>query len=129
MENLFIMASRNKYRFNYKGQQSVDDLWDMGLDALDSIYKSLNKELKNSNEESLLNTKTKATEETEAKIEIIKYIVATKQAEARAKVDAKAKREKLAKLYELKERLENKTMENMTVDEIQNMIKAEEAGM
>lgn len=126
--NIFEIAARMKYRFTYKGQLSVEDLWDLSLEALDTIFKNLNKEIKASAEESLLNTKTKQTEETENKIEIIKYIVTTKQAEAKARLDAKAKREKLAKLYELKERAENKTLENMSVAEIDNMIKQEEAG-
>lgn len=126
--NIFEIAVRMKYRFTYKGQLSVEDLWDLSLEALDTIFKNLNKEIKASAEESLLNTKTKQTEETENKIEIIKYIVTTKQAEAKARLDAKAKREKLAKLYELKERAENKTLENMSVAEIDNMIKQEEAG-
>ncbi len=126
---MFEIATRMKYRFTYKGQLSVEDLWDLSLEALDTIFKNLNKEIKASAEESLLNTKTKATEEIENKIEIIKYIVVTKQAEAKARLDAKAKREKLAKLYELKERAENKTLENMSVAEIENMIKQEEAGM
>lgn len=128
MENLFIKASRLKLRFNYKGNQTVDDLWDLPLTTLDSIFKDLNKKVKAQAEESLLNTKSKEDEVTELAIEIVKYIVATKQAEANAKLDAKAKREKLAKLYELKERIENKTLENMTIAEIDNMIKQEEAG-
>ncbi len=126
--NIFEIATRMKYRFTYKGQLSVEDLWDLSLEALDTIFKNLNKEIKASAEESLLNTKTKQTEETENKIEIIKYIVTTKQAEDKARLDAKAKREKLAKLYELRERAENKTLENMSVAEIDNMIKQEEAG-
>lgn len=125
---MFEIATRMKYRFTYKGQLSVEDLWDLSLEALDTIFKNLNKEIKASAEESLLNTKTKATEEIENKIEIIKYIVVAKQTEAKARLDAKAKREKLAKLYELKERAENKTLENMSVAEIENMIKQEEAG-
>ena len=43
-ENIFEMATRNKYRFPYKGMISVEDLWDLNQTQLDSIYKALNKE-------------------------------------------------------------------------------------
>ena len=40
MNALFVMATRGKYRFPFKGQISVEDLWDLSVKNLDSIFKS-----------------------------------------------------------------------------------------
>ena len=56
-KNIFEVATREKFRFNFKGLISVEDLWVLSVENLDFIFKGLNKELKQVNEESLLNTK------------------------------------------------------------------------
>ena len=75
---LFETATRNKMRFPFRGMISVEDLWDLSLTNLDSVFKTLNAEAKKSEEESLLETKSKENEELSNKIEIVKYIVNTK---------------------------------------------------
>lgn len=77
-ENLFESATRSKMRFPFKGMISVEDLWDLSLTNLDSVFKSLNAEVKKFEEESLLHTKSKEDEEISNKIEIVKYIVNVK---------------------------------------------------
>ena len=52
--NIFELASNMKFRFPYKGIISTEDLWDLNLDQLDAVYKILNKDVKKSQEESLL---------------------------------------------------------------------------
>ncbi|WP_243033922.1 hypothetical protein [Clostridium sp. AF50-3] len=52
------MAARCKYRFPYRGNISVEDLWDLPVKALDGIFKTLNAEVKQSQEESLLENKS-----------------------------------------------------------------------
>ena len=95
MNTLFVMATRCKFRFPFKGQISVEDLWDLSVKNLDTIFKALNAEAKQAKEESLLATKSAADAELEAKIEIIKYIVAVKQEEAKQKATAAANKEQL----------------------------------
>ena len=63
--NIFEYAVRNKVRFPFKGMISVEDLWDLSLTNLDSIYKTLNKQIKQNDEESLLSTKTNIDTELE----------------------------------------------------------------
>ena len=72
---LFINATRANYQFPFRGMINVIDLWDLSLTNLDSVFKTLNAEVKKSEEESLLNTKSKEDEEISNKIEIVKYIV------------------------------------------------------
>ena len=124
MEQLFIKASRLKLRFNYKGSQSVDDLWDLPLTALDSIFKDLNKKVKAQAEESLLNTRSKEDELTEMAIEIIKFVVATKQAENKAKVDAQERKQKIQRLLEIKDKKQNESLESMSLEDIDKTIAA-----
>ena len=75
MEKMFEYATRNKVRFPFKGLISVEDLWDLSLTNLDSIYKTLNKQVKQSEEESLLNTKATVDKELDVQIAIVKHIV------------------------------------------------------
>ena len=56
-ENLIESATRSKMRFPFKGMISVEDLWDLSLTNLDSVFKTLNAEVKKFEEESLLHTK------------------------------------------------------------------------
>ena len=56
-EDRFEIASRVKPRFNHTGLISVEDLWDVPLEAIDGIFKQLNKEAKELKEESLLTKK------------------------------------------------------------------------
>ena len=87
--NIFEVATRQKYRFPYKGSISVEDMWDLPVTELDSIFKTLNAKAKQAQEESLLESKTKEDEETAIKIQIVRHIVGMKQAEAQAREKAK----------------------------------------
>lgn len=85
VENIFEYATRNKVRFQFKGQILVENLWDLSLANLDSIYKELNKQSKHSEEESLLNIKTQEDELLNVQIAIVKHIVSVKLAEKEAR--------------------------------------------
>ena len=56
-ENIFEKALRLKVRFEYKGSIGVEDLWDLGLESLNSIYKSLSILARQANEDGLLNVR------------------------------------------------------------------------
>ena len=86
---LFETATRNKMRFPFRGMVSVEDLWDLSLTNLDSVFKTLNAEAKKSEEESLLETKSKENEELSNKIEIVKYIVNIKLEEKKTRENAR----------------------------------------
>ena len=122
MENIFEIATRTKMRFPFKGQISVEDLWDLSVKDLDAIYKTLNAQAKKSQEESLLTTKTKEDETISVQIEIVKYIVTTKLAEAEAvkkSIELKEKKQKIMKIMSAKQ---DEALHNMSVDELQKML-------
>ena len=81
MENLFAIATREKYRFTQSalpGRLSVEDLWNLSshsLNVVDDIHKELKKQQKNKNEDSLLVKQSAADNVLDNKVEIVKYIV------------------------------------------------------
>ncbi len=101
VENIFEFASRHRLRFSYKGSISTEDLWNLSLTELDSIFKTLNKQFKTSQEESLLETKSEENKVLEVKIAIVKYIVAAKQKEAEEKLQAEERKKRKQKIMEV----------------------------
>lgn len=120
--NLFEVATRNNYQFPFRGLINVIDLWDLSLTNLDSVFKVLNAEVKKSEEESLLNTKSKEDEELYNKIEIVKYIVGVKLAEKEAKEDEKKNREMKQRLLAIKAKRQNEALENLSDEDLDRAI-------
>lgn len=119
---LFELATRNKMRFPFRGMISVEDLWDLSLTNLDSVFKTLNAEAKKSEEESLLNTKSKEDEEISNKIDIVKYIVNVKLEEKRAREDARKNAEMKQRLLEIKAKRQDAALENMSDEDLDKML-------
>lgn len=114
---LFINATRANYQFPFRGMINVIDLWDLSLTNLDSVFKTLNAEVKKSEEESLLNTKSKEDEELYNKIEIVKYIVGVKLDEKKRE-DAKKNAEMRQRLLEIKAKRQDAKLENMSDEDL-----------
>lgn len=117
-KNLFEIATRNNYQFPFRGMINVIDLWDLPLTNLDSVFKTLNAEIKKSEEESLLNTKSTEDEEISNKINIVKYIVSVKLAEKKAREDNKKNAEMRQRLLEIKAKREDAALENLSDEEL-----------
>jgi hypothetical protein len=116
--NIFELASRNKTRFAYKGSVSAEDLWDLGVQDLDKIFKALNKNLKAADGESLLGTKNKADTEIDLQIAIVRRIVEVKLAEMAAReaeADRRVKRQKILRIMSTKqdEALQARSIEDL----------------
>lgn len=120
--NLFEVATKNKMRFPYRGSISVEDLWDLSLTALDSVFKTLNAQVKQSKEESLLSTKSKEDEVLENQIEIVKYIVSVKLSEKAAREDALEKKEKKQKIMQIMATKQDEALQNASMEDLQKML-------
>lgn len=120
--NLFEVATRESYLFPFKGMINVIDLWNLSLTNLDSVFKTLNAEVKKSEEESLLNAKTKEDEELTNKIEIIKYIVNKKLAEKEARENEKKNKEKRQRILEIKAKRQDEALENMSDEDLDKLL-------
>ncbi len=120
--NIFETATRSKFRFPYKGTITVEDLWDLPLTALDSIYKQLNKQMKQSQEDSLLETKSSEDVVLDTKIAIIKHIVAVKKQEIADRALEKERKEKRQKIMAIMEARDEKALENASDETLKKML-------
>lgn len=131
MENIFIEASKKKYRFDFRGMIFVEDLWDLGLEDLNTIFKNLSAQLKaQKSEESLLETaKNECVETLENKIAIIKYIADVKKNEIQKRQNAKAAHDRYNKIMEIIEEKSNAELQDKSLDELKAMAMSAKAEM
>ena len=122
VENIFEYATREALRFPYKGMQSVEDLWQLSVKELDSIYKTLNKQVKQSEEESLLSTKVSVDTELEVQISIVKHIVSVKLAEKEAAEKASAKKAQKQKIMSIIATKQDEALQNSSIDDLKKML-------
>ena len=121
-ENIFEMATRNKYRFPYKGMISVEDLWDLNQTQLDSIYKALNKEVKANQEDSVMFSQTQTDLDLQAKIEIVRHIYTTKEQDAARRTAAAENAAKKRRILEILEQKQEDSLKNKSEDELLKML-------
>jgi ribosomal protein L29 len=119
---MFEYALRHKFRFQFKGVITVEDLWDLSIEDLDTLYKSLRKQLKNSEEESLLAKKNPDDEILSRKIDIVKYIFETKQAEANMKLLEKARKEQRQKIMSIMAAKQDEELQGKSLEDLQKML-------
>jgi len=120
---MFEKATRRKLRFNLRGNCSVEDLWDVKLETLDTLYMTLESELKSKKgASSLLSTKNTESEELALKINIIKHIVSVRLKEideAKNLVEKKQKKQRILKILDEKQ---NESLKSMSEDELKKLI-------
>ena len=129
MDNLFLQATREKFRFeSSKGDLSVEQLWDLPLTSrtgfdLDTVAKAVNANLKSSNEESFVNVSNNpAVSRLQAQLEVVKAIIEVKLVQAEA---TKKRAEKAAERQRLMEVLHSKKdqeLQGLSVEEIERRL-------
>lgn len=122
VENIFEYATRNKLRFPFKGSISVEDLWDLSVTDLDNIFKSLNAQVKLSQEESLLAKKSKKDETLSIQIDIVKHIVSVKLDEADARRNEAENAAKRQKIMQIIEEKKDEKLQNSSIEELNKML-------
>ncbi len=125
MENKFIKASQSKLRFETnRGMITTEDLWAMPLTSrtgfdLDTVAKHVNKQLRETEEESFVKPASTGNVDMTLRLEILKFVIEVKVEEAEKKKSAKEKKEKKAKILEMMERKQDAALEGKTLDELQ----------
>lgn len=122
MTDIWIEGLKNKFRFEFKGLISIEDLFDLNLADLDVIYKSLKKEEKDLQGDSLLdNDENPKVREVEVKIEIVKAIFGMKQAEIARAERALANKAQKDKILAIIEDKENQELSEKSIDELKEI--------
>ena len=121
---MFEAATREKMRFPFRGLVSVEDLWHLSVTNLDSVFKTLNSQVKKAQEESLLATKSAEDEKLLMQIEIVKHIVTVKQSEAANRANEKETREKKQKIMEILADKQDTALKNMSEEELLKMLES-----
>lgn len=122
MDKMFELATRAKLRFPFKGSVSVEDLWDLGVKDLDSIFKALNSRVKAAQEDSLLAAKTTEDEVLSTQIAIVRYIVETKLHEAEVAKRAKETSERKQKIMAIIADKRDEALRSASVEELEAML-------
>lgn len=118
--SMFEIATRKKYRFPFRGLISTEDLWDLTLEQLDTVYKTLNKQVQTEEETSLM-TQSTTDETTLNMIEIVKHIFTTKQEEANARKMAAKNAEKKKRILEVIAQKQDESLMKMSVADLQKL--------
>lgn len=115
---MFESATKNKLRFKApNGLVTSEDLWDLPLTQLDTIAKSLRKELREEDDSFIDNSKSNVL--LELKFEVVKRVIAVKLEEREA---AQLKRSNAAKKQKILEVLEEKktgVLHDMSVEDLE----------
>lgn len=122
MSDMFEKAVKGKYRFPYKGQIAVEDLYDLPLGSLDTVFKTLNAEVKKTDEESLLQTKSEEDDILATKIEIVKYIFNEKLEDKKNRQEAAERKEKKQKIMQIIATKQDEALRNASVEDLQKML-------
>ncbi len=123
--NLFEKAVFNHWRFSSgKGDLTIEDVVTLPLEhsrsaSLEQVAQILYKDIKE-NSISFVH-KTQANTETNEKLELVKYIIDKRLAEAAAKADEAYKAKRIKELEALKQQ---KQIETATVEDIEKELKA-----
>ena len=118
---LFKLAAKEKYRFPFRGNISVEDLFDLTTSQLDVVYKELKSQVKESSD-SLLKEVSTEDKELKNKIEIVKTIFEDKKTEAVQKEQVLAKKQRKERIKELIAQKKDQDLVDKSIEELEAML-------
>ncbi len=121
MNNIFKLAAKNKFRFPYKGNISIEDLFDLTTTELDKVYKELMSQTKNSGD-SLLDVESNEDRELNIKIEIVKEIFNDKIQEMRIQELALVEKQKRERIKEIIAKKKDEDLSSKSIEELEAML-------
>jgi len=122
---MFEKASRMKIRFQTAiGIITTEDLWGLKLTQLNDLAKSLNRQIKDAEEESFIAEPSSASKELTLKLDIVKHIIAVLLEEKDKKEKAKERKEQRDRLLEILNKKQNESLEAMSIEDIKKQLEA-----
>lgn len=122
MNELFIKATINKYRFPFKGSITLEDLFDLSLEDLDKVYKVLIEENKKNTSETLLLKQSSTDQIVVDKINLVKYVFAYKENKLNEKLKEKERSQQKEKLIAAIAAKENDELMSKSSEELKIML-------
>ena len=119
--NLFKVAAKEGYRFQFKGNISVEDLFNLSTTELNTIYKTLNSEL-GENVEDLLGGESSVDKELKNKMEIVKEIFNDKVREQKEKEEALIERQRKERIKEIIAQKKDDNLSSKSIEELEAML-------
>ena len=123
---MFDKATRLKLRFSSaKGDLSVEQVWDLGLTALNEMAKGLSRELKAAtvDDEDFIGNNTSVDSQLQLRFDIVKSIISTKLKERDDSLSAAEKREHNQAILELIKKKQQEELAGKSVEELQALLK------
>lgn len=118
--NLFEVATRKKLRFACrKGTVSVEELWEMSMKELDEVYSELASTVEEKKSKSLMAAKDSKDEETEMKMNIVKYIFEVKNAELEERKTLADKKNQVAVIEAAIARKKQEEIDSMSLEDLE----------
>jgi hypothetical protein len=126
----FVAATKTKLRFAAAGHISAEDLWDLPLNKLDEMAIEIDGELSGSRKSFLANPDRRVTiaqQQDALRLEVLKLVIETKQAENAAKREAADKRARKEFLERLLEKKKIDQLESLSAEDIEKELASIEA--
>lgn len=118
----FELATKLKFRFPYRGMITTEDLWDLSMEQLDTVFKALNKEVKTFEEDSLLDSNDSVDCILKEKINIVKFIFDAKKAEAAAHKASVENARRRQRILEVLAKKQDESLLNASEEELRKML-------
>lgn len=129
MNNLFLLAAQNKYRFpSRKGVLTAEQLFDLPLTSangasLDDTARTINAELKSVTEESFVDVKpTPGKIDLANRLEIVKTVIEIKQSQNAARAAQAERAAKRDRILAAIDEAERRELSQSSVDELRKQL-------
>lgn len=123
---MFDQATRLKLRFNSnKGLLSVEQVWDLNLNALNEMAKDLSRQVKEaaSDEEDFIGVKSAVDSQLQLRFDIVKAIIGVKLKERDESATAAERKANNQIILELIQRKKQQELEGKSVEELEKLLK------
>ena len=128
--SIFEKAARQKLRFETTvGSITTEDLWDLNLTgqlSLDALAKSLNKQIKQDEEESFVVKKASVDATLQLKFDIVKHVIDVRLEEQEVAKNKAVKKQQREKLMGLIAQKEDQAMQEKSLDELKELLDQDE---